>query len=180
MILLTKTTKIKAVLLPLDRAAVFSPDSIQVFAITQPDEGILALTPLHNLATQDLGTLSTPFHGHSSVYFVAYNEELKKITFSHDPTVPPEVATLGEIKFSRRYRESCMTFGPSTGLLLASNTELKIATYSLDDTVKFAIKRYVRSSHSLWEIEGIAAFDEPSGRIVLQCNGNDFLILDLT
>ncbi|KAJ3572152.1 hypothetical protein NP233_g3279 [Leucocoprinus birnbaumii] len=172
---------IQAVFLPHDRIAVIVPDSISVYNIEHPDESTLALTPLHTIsATQSPTILSAPFIGQSEVHFITHcNNEIKKITFSHDSALAPTVTTLGELKFDRDDSEAYIKFGPSTALFLASDAQFKIATYSLDSSAPFARKSYVRSSHSLWHIQWIAAFDEASGRIVLECNGNDLLVLDL-
>ncbi|KAF5352481.1 hypothetical protein D9756_006253 [Leucocoprinus leucothites] len=172
---------IQAVFLPHNRVGVIVPDSIMVYRIDRPDETSLKLTLLHNLPSiQNPAILSSPFKGRAEVHFLTHCEnQIKKITFDDDHGIPPTVTTLGKIKLDRSDSEPYIKFGPSTALFLSSHTQLKIVTYSLDDTAAFTRKNYVRSSHTLWHIQGIAAFDEAMGRVVLECNGNALLVLDL-
>lgn len=178
-VIIDKPTQAQIFLLPNDQLGVVTQGSINIYSIIYDDTS-LALTSLHHVpATMNPNLLSAPFKGITDTYLVTHCEnEVQRIAINQDPTVPPTVAKVGDLQFNKN---KCFStaFGPSTALFLQSDTVLDVATYSVSNPCGMDLKRHTRPSHLSWSIHGIAAFDESSGRIILDCTGKDFLVLDL-
>ncbi len=144
----------------------------------------MRLVLLHHIPVPQAGyILSAPFIGSQCTFLLGtYQGNFRRINFHRDNTSPPTLQDLGSLAQLPRRIPAKIRFGPSAAVVFRSSNSLEIITY------EYCVDRscFIRKQHDLPEdpslqARPLAAFDDSTGRIVLETNadGDKLLVLDL-